>query len=455
MKGFGRLSQDAGAGIIHPVRQFPPGRNNEVSVQEIETMNLIANGPGELENFVEAKFIDPNGLMYGSLDNTTLELPAEETYRGSLAIDYTDHCLEGYAKNEIDGYENYGMVSGAFCNAMLLKYKLTGDPEALERARRTIRGFFHVAEIGKELEYGYLPKIYGGRFSRETSTDQYLSIMVPLDEYRRMKECSAAEKARIDELLVAAVEFWRKRNYRYSYFVFENMKWPPLRFPSFLALAYRITGKKEYLDEAEAILRLHASALPENSRFRDRHLNDTEVKTRDKLIYAMSDALSMDSLNAVLFLRNAPESAFASLYRAGLLSMYLEGKRTMAPDGTCYWTVYQHLDEWNKGWSEEVRPTRAVGDVAECGARSGWSTMIMRGSLLAAYEHPALRQEIVDWAKEALSQFDRIEKFSYVDPRDAEMLSERYRFKSRFISADSISNALWSCYLIKDLETHE
>ena len=415
-------------------------------------MNIIANGPAELEAFVEAKFIDPNGLFYGNLDNTTLELPNEETYRGSLNIDFTDHYMEGYSKSDVDLYENYGMVSGAFCNAMLLKYKLTGDPEALERARRTIRGFFHVVEIGKQLEFGYLPKIYGDRFSKETSTDQYLSMMVPLDEYRRMKECSSEEKARIEELLVAAVEFWRKRNYRYSYFIFENMKWPPLRFPPLLALAYNITGKKEYLDEAEAILRKHASMWPENSRFRDRHLNDTEVKTRDKAIYTMGDALSMDSLNAILFLRNAPESGFCSIYRNGLLNMYLEGIRTMAEDGTAYWTVYQHIDPWNEGWSEDVRPANAVGDVAECGARTGWSTMIMRGSLLAAYEHPAFRKEIVEWAKTALAKFDRIEKFSYTDPRDAEMLSDRYRFKCRFVSGDSVSNALWSYYLIKDLE---
>lgn len=418
-------------------------------------MNIIANGPGELEKFVEEKFIDPNGLMYCNLDNSTLELPTPETFRGNPGGKFGDSYVPGYTQREVAMYENYGMVSGAFCNAMLLKYKLTGDPEALERARRTIRGFFHVAELGKELEYGFLPKIYGDRYSPETSTDQFLSVLVPLDEYRRMKECSAEEKAKIEDLLVAAVEFWRKRDYRYSYFIFDNMKWPPLRFPPLLALAYNITGKKEYLDDAEKILRLHASMWPENSRFRDRHLNETEFKTRDKVIYTMADSLSMDSLNAVLFLRNAPESGFCRLFQSGLLSMYLEGKRTMAPDGTCYWTVYQHLEDWDKGWSEDVRPTNAVGDVAECGARSGWSTMIMRGSLLAAYEHPAFRKEIVEWAKEALGKFDRIERFSYVDPRDENMLLDRYKFKSRFISGDSISNALWCCYLIKDLERYE
>ena len=418
-------------------------------------MNIIVNGPDKLEQFVEEKFIDPNGLMYGALDNSTLEIVSEETFRGNPGDKFGDFYVPGYTQTEVVLYENYGMVSGAFCSAMLLKYKLTGDHTALERARRTIRGFFHVAELGKQLEYGYMPKIYGDRYSPQTSTDQVLSILVALDEYRHMTECSAEEKSNIEELMLAAVEFWRKRNYCYSYFIYKDMKWPPLRFPSFLALAYNITGKKEYLEEAEAILRKHASMLPENSRFRDRNLNETELKTRDKSIYTMHDALSMDSLNAILFLRNAPESGFASLYRAGLLSMYLEGARSMAPDGTCYWTLYQHLEEWNKGWSENVRPSDEVGDVDQCGARSGWSSMILRGGLLAAYEHPAFRKEIVQWAKQALAKFDRIEKFSYADPRDADMLLERYKFKSRFVSADSISNALWSYYLIKDLERHE
>ena len=409
-------------------------------------MNIIATGPLELEQYIEEHFIDSNGLLYSMLDSSTGAVPTEYTFRGNTGDQWADWKHEGFTKAEFAAYENYGMVNGAFASAMLLKYKLTGDPEALERARRTFRGLWHVAEIGKELEFGFLPKIYGGRFSPETSTDQYLYILNAFDEYRRMKECSAAERAEIEELIVAAVEFWRKRNYCYTYFIFENMKWPPLRFPSFLALAYNVTGNKKYLAEAEAIIREQASMMPENSRFGDRHLNETEMKTRDKLIYSLPDGVSMDTLNGMLYLRNHPESAFADIWRGSMVTMYLEGIRTIGEDGQAFTSMYHNLT------TGELRQADNIGSSSNHGARTGWSTMILRGSLHAAAVNKAFRPEIIDHAKRILSKFDHINKFNYVAPEDAERLPEEYRFKTRYVSGDAVCQGLWSFYLMQELE---
>ncbi len=410
-------------------------------------MNIIANGPAELEKYVEEHFVTPSGLLYSQLDISNGLPLTDALYADGDPDDWNGWHVRGCTQAELSSYENYGMVSGAFASAMLLKYKLTGDAEALERARRTFKGFWHVAEIGKKLEFGYLPKIYGNRFSTETSTDQYLYILNSLDEYRRMDECSAEERAKIEDLIVAAVEFWRKRNYHYTYFVFENMKWPPLRFPSFLALAYNVTGDKKYLEEAEAIIRENIADMPENSKFADRHLNEEEVKTRDKLIYSMPDSVSMDTLNATLYLRNHPESCFAEVWRSSALQMALEGLRVIAEDGQAYTSMYYNLAD------NTLRQADKIGSTGAHGARTGWSTMILRGVLMAAKFYPDFRAEFIQKAEDALSKFDCIEKFNYISPEDVDRLPKKFRCKTRYISGDSTSHALWCCYLLKELKS--
>lgn len=412
-------------------------------------MNIIANGPEELEQYVEEHFVDPNGLIYSQLDSATGRPPTEETFRGNPGTEWGDWHVEGFSQSEFASYENYGMVTGAFMSAMILKYRLTGDPDALRKVRRALDGIRHAAEIGRKLEYGYLPKIYGDRFSPQTSTDQYLYILNALDEFRRLPEATAAERAEIGTLIAAAVEFWRKRDYRYTYFIYEDMKWPPLRFPSFLALAANVTGDRKYLEEAEAILRQHCSNMPENSRFRNRELSDEEKQTGKRYVWSLPDAVSMDTLNAALYLRSDPESGFAALWRGSMVVSALEGLRTVAPDGTAYTTMLCDLK------TGRVRQSDKIGDKSSHGARTGWSTMILRGALLAARENPGLRQEMLKRGKEILGKFDRIEKFSYVAPEDAGRLPERYRFKCRFLSGDATSHALWCCYLMKELESYE
>ena len=137
-------------------------------------MNIITNGAAELEQYIEQHFIDSNGLLYSFLDSSTDAPPTAETFRGNPGKEWKDWKIGDFTQAEHAAYENYGMVTYSFGSAMLLKYQLTGDPEALKIVRRTLNSVWHVAEIGKELEFGYLPKIYGNRFSKQTSTDQYM-----------------------------------------------------------------------------------------------------------------------------------------------------------------------------------------------------------------------------------------------------------------------------------------
>jgi len=409
-------------------------------------MNIIANGAAELEQYIEQHFIDSNGLLYSFLDSSTDAPPTAETFRGNPGKEWKDWKIGDFTQAEHAAYENYGMVTYSFGSAMLLKYQLTGDPEALKIVRRTLNSVWHVAEIGKELEFGYLPKIYGNRFSKQTSTDQYMYLLNFLDEYRRADVCTAEERTRIEEMIVAAVEFWRKRDYRYTYFIYENMKWPPLRFPSFLALAYNVTGDKKYKLEAEEIIADNIAYMPECSVFSRRHLADHEKESGEQVIYNLSDRVSMDTLNAWIYLHNDPESKFANVWRACMVQMALEGLRVMCDDGQCYISTFYNLKD------HTLRRADKIGHDSDHGARTGWSTMILRGCMMAAEENPGFRSEMIAHAEDILSKFDNIKKFNYINEEDIERINPAYQFKCRFISGDAVAQGLWSYYLLQKLK---
>jgi hypothetical protein len=267
-----------------------------------------------------------------------------------------------------------------------------------------------------------------------------------LDEYRRTDVCTAEERAKIEEMIVAAVEFWRKRDYKYTYFIYENMKWPPLRFPSFLALAYNVTGDKKYKQEAEEIIADNIAYMPECSVFSRRHLADHEKESGEQVIYNLSDRVSMDTLNAWIYLRNDPESKFANVWRACMVQMALEGLRVMCDDGQCYISTFYNLKD------HTLRRADKIGHDSDHGARTGWSTMILRGCMMAAEENPGFRSEMIAHAEDILSKFDNIKKFNYINEEDIERINPAYQFKCRFISGDAVAQGLWSYYLLQKLK---
>ncbi len=404
---------------------------------------------GSLEEYVEEHFLDGNGLVYSILDSSTGQPTTEETFRDGIAEKWGDWKVEGFTRPEFASYENCGMVTGSYMSALIAKHQVTGDAKLLPRIRRCKDAIFYIAEIGRQLEYGFLPKIYGNRFSDQTSTDQYLSELYALDEFRRMPESTPDEKAKIKELIIAAVEFWRKRDYCFTYFIFKDMRWPVLRFPALLELAYEVSGKEEYLREAEEMLAKNAWNVPENSRFRGRDLADWERERQEKAVWGLPDAVSMDTLNGTLALRNAPDSPFASLWRSSLLTIWLEGARALNPDGTAWTTMVENLKDGT------LLPAKNLPGSSDNGVRTGWSAKIIRGGMLAAREIPSARPMIVPIARRVMEGFDSIQKCTYLDPRDKELLPARHWFKTRFLSGDSVTDLLWAYWLMREIQQNK
>ena len=119
-----------------------------------------------------------------------------------------------------------------------------------------------------------------------------------------------------------------------------------------------------------------------------------------------------------------------------------KSKRT----GNCY--TYAFLD-LETGRVRQAASSQIIG----ChGCRSAWSTMIVRGGLLAALWNPWEREGILKRAKEVLAKFSDVRQFNYLHPEDAERLPVEQRYRTRFLSGDSIANFLWSVRLIQYME---
>ena len=408
-------------------------------------MNMLLHNAERFERYLDARLVDGNGLVRTVIDARTEAPLTEDTFAGGIPEGWHDWCVPGFSRPEFGGYENVGMTTGAYLNALVHKYRVTGSAETLEKIRAKVDALLRVAELGKTLEWGFFPKCYGGRFSLETSTDQVQYVMSALDNCYEYLD--AATRVRVADLMVAMTEFWRKRDYKYTYFIYKDMPWPPLRFPPFLYLAGKYSGDPVYRREADALTAAHWQEIPQNSRFRPRELGEYEKKHGVKIIEALPDCVGMDTLNAELVLRTVPDTAYAETWRDSMLAMWREGERGLAPDGSCYTVLFEDLQTGALRQADDFDPA------FHChGARTGMSTMILRGGLLAARHFPRERPAILARVRKELLKFEAPRQFSYLAPEDAERLPERFRFKSRFISGDALSNYLWSCWLLAELE---
>lgn len=133
-----------------------------------------------LERLIDEKFVGPHGVLYSQLDENW------RPFKSPLPVGEEVMIVPGATADEagMRNYENSGMVQGEFLAAMCAKYRVTADPTALEKARRTYRGIRHVYEQSVALKgEGYYCKSWGGVAQPETSSDQYIYTLYGLDRY--------------------------------------------------------------------------------------------------------------------------------------------------------------------------------------------------------------------------------------------------------------------------------
>ncbi len=375
-------------------------------------------------------FLDSEtGLVFTVLDRRTLQ-PAEDSLFADAKNDLTEE-IPGFTRAECWMHENCGMTTGAW----LASCALRGD---LQAASRALDALWKVYQAGKKVAPGYFPKFYGRRCSLETSTDQVLYACAGMEAY--YPKADAADRARIEEMIPAMVDFWMERDYRYHYFSFspDDWQWPIKRFPPLLLLASRYSDNPRFHAEYERLA--ETTRRPENCQLWGKRQADYtptpyEQKEHAWLTVHASDRLGMDSINLDMLLRLAPESPLAAAWRENLGLLWDEARGIVTLDGK-YWTAYLYDFDTNE-------PRIPGPDCPAPACPAGLGTMVARSGLLILRHRRDLAARILPVVDRILQQPFR--QCSYFD--GPEYFPKEERYKTRFLSGDATANWLWASAL--------
>ena len=400
-----------------------------------------------MEEWFENHFLDHHGIAYTYLDTET-EQPLTDAF---FQPEDAPICHPGVTPAGWHRYENCSLTTAAYMMGLLYRYTVEKDPVALDRARKCYRALKHIYEAGKQLEEGFLPKLYDDKFSEETSTDQVLYVMYALDFFHQF--ATAPEKAEVDQMMTHIVNFWVKRNYCYTYFWMKDMPWPMNRFPTLLLMAYNHSGDPIFKKEYDRILatgvtheaveaRLFLKRKPEYEPI------PFEKKMNAYLLGELDGSVSMGIMEMCYLLKHDPQNTWAPNWRLSIQQQSDEANLVLAPDGTMYVHVLVDMEtgvsrRMEPGFfREEENEGHSMGDWVgfryASGSRSCDSTFIARALVQAhVHMHDA---EMDAAARNVFQSLDIKGMRSYYDP-------ERYlpelRHRTRLYSGDGTASWLW------------
>jgi len=407
--------------------------------------NLAARAR-DIEAWVEDRFVDPRGIVYTYID-TKHEKPLTDAFFEPGQVPIHLPGTEGYTPAEWHNYENCGMTTSAYLQALLYRFSVDKDPAALKRARRCFAAIRDVYEMGKQLDEGFFPKIYGNRFSEQTSTDQVLYAMLALDHYHWYAE--DAERKEASEMIASLIRFWVKRGYRYKYFWIQDMLWPLGRFPSLLLMGYKHSGDETFKKEYDRLLAEGVNQGPIESRLAPKLSGEAkplpyEIRHNAWIIGELEGSVSMDVMELDYLLRNDPENEWVGQWKKSIKQIWDEGKLVLAPDGTMYVHVLVDMKTGKprrpepEFFRESEGKDDWIGFRYVAGARSADSTFIARAGI-QGYTHvrdPAIREA----SRHIIRSLDRKGLRSYYDP---ERYPPELRHRTQFYSGDGVTNWLW------------
>ena len=173
--------------------------------------------------------------------------------------------------------------------------------------------------------------------------------------------------------------------------------------------------------------------IPENSRRKSGRL------------YHLADAVTMDVMNVILMLNSEfLPSSFRPALLAGMEKIWFEARQTLTEDGF-YWTSMP---------CDRSSGVALPGTEAQYGARSAWSTMVVRAGLQLSDFVPSLAEETRLCAERVLAKLTP-DMLYYYHPDDVGKLDPAKRFAVRFLSGDAVVNYLWTKALFENGEPNK
>lgn len=405
----------------------------------------------QIEHYVSSHLIDANGIAYTFIDKDSSAPLTDRFFDG-----YDAYAVDGYTPAEFYSYENCGMTTGAYAQAMVCRYRVDGSATAIDRARRSIDGLRSIYECGRQLEEGFFPKIYGGRFSLQTSTDQVLYAVMAMDRFSDI--ATPAEKRQIDRMISQMIRFWTNRSYRYTYFNLVDMQWPLARFPSLLLLAFNHSGDAMFKREYERLLADGVNRHPGEQQLTPKLAGEWPASDYEQLQQAwyvahIGGCTGMDVLELDYLLRHDAINSWASFWKNSSQQMWREGTALLAPDGSEYsgllfdfktHTPRRPTPQWFQADDYVDLDSWAFSRYVHA-ATSGFSTLTARSGVQWA-GHADDRDAVMRTVRKILGGLD-VQNLTYYN--EPERFAGEYRYLAKFIAGDSAANWLWAYWLAR------
>lgn len=244
-------------------------KNNasEQDLSRLTTRELLAGlpaaSPAEKAARVQALYdraaFSPSGIMYSMQHLADGEVRPFEPrdFEGAVCINAEHSGLKLDGGWDYLHGENAITHSGIYLASQAYRIQVEDTPDAREQAVRAFRSLELIYEMGvKEGKPGWMCKPYGFRPSNQTSPDQYLDACWGLYAYHKV--APADHRRKIEEMVTAFADYWRRADYKISYFgnawSIDNGGYGNATLVLINALAHRYTGRQAYLDEARRLL---------------------------------------------------------------------------------------------------------------------------------------------------------------------------------------------------------
>jgi hypothetical protein len=205
-----------------------------------------------IRDFIERHLVDDTGLLLCHLHTETLKPWTTQQLRDRGWTLGFYNSERGDAEGQL-AYEDSLMATGEYAHSQILRYRATGEPDALAAAAYQISAILRVLDEGGRFERGFLPKPHGGMrraaYSHEISVDQYIKCIAALVAWRCFAAASLAR--RIDRALVDMADYHLCRDFTHPrrecmIVTPENRTHGIALFIPMLHLAHQITGDERY-----------------------------------------------------------------------------------------------------------------------------------------------------------------------------------------------------------------
>lgn len=385
-------------------------------------------------------FIDhETGLVFSKISREKFRVLDDSIFSDARQI--APSLPSGCTMAEFYAFENASMATGAFMNSEILRYRRTGEPGALAQAKVFFHALWRIFCLGKASASGFFTKPYGRRLSPETSTDQVLYACSGMESFYPF--ATRSEQKQIREMLPEMVAFWIRRDYRYHYFNLhpDDWQWPIMRFPPLLLLAMQFSQDPVFRQEYERLV--HHTAVSENEcldkkRFGIIPLSPLEHDLHGYIVNNSADRITMDTMQYDILLRFDPGNTLASVWKNNLRLLWKDCSLALLQDGKA---LTSHLVDFQTGRARRLPVDPTWEKLYLSGASTGWSTMIVRAGLQIAKHLPELAAATREAAENVVQKL-AFEELSYYDEPERFLPSQR--FKTRFLSGDSVGNFLWT-----------